>query len=82
MVCAAEFSGDIDTDELLKEFEHPSMQEKFDRELQEIDKRLEQNEVKKLAVRDDCFKRIVYHTKDRLFFHMTVRPMYESWLLC
>lgn len=45
-VCAGEFAGDIDTDYLLKEYKRSSAQEKFDKELREIDKRLEQKEVK------------------------------------
>jgi hypothetical protein len=74
MVCPGEFSGEVDTDDLLNEFKLPSMQEKFDKELQEIDKRLEQKEVKRLAVRELCFKLIVNSRKDLLFFDMTVRP--------
>jgi kinesin family protein 4/21/27 len=49
-----EFSGDIDT-ELLLEFKRTSAQEKFDKELREIDKRLEQKEAEiKLFVRPDA----------------------------
>ncbi|KAG0626408.1 hypothetical protein M758_2G123600 [Ceratodon purpureus] len=49
-----EFSGDIDTDDLRNQFKRPSMQEKFDKELREIDKRLEQKEAEiKLFVRPD-----------------------------
>lgn len=44
-MCAGEFSGEIDTEFLLKESKRPSMQENFDNELWEIDKRLEQKEV-------------------------------------
>ncbi|KAG0613527.1 hypothetical protein M758_6G110100 [Ceratodon purpureus] len=50
-----EFSGDIDTELLLKEFKRTSVQEKFDKELREIDKRLEQKEAEiKLFVRPDA----------------------------
>jgi kinesin family protein 4/21/27 len=49
-----EFAGDIDTDYLLKEYKRSSAQEKFDKELREIDKRLEQKEAEiKLFVRPD-----------------------------
>lgn len=50
MVYAGEFSGDIDTELLLKEFKRSSAQEKFDKELREIDKRLEQKEVKRSPI--------------------------------
>jgi len=50
MVCAGEFSGDIDTELLLKEFKRSSAQEKFDKELREIDKRLEQKEVNRSPI--------------------------------
>lgn len=49
MVFASEFAGDIDN-ELLLEFKHTSAQEKFDKELREIDKRLEQKEVKRSLI--------------------------------
>lgn len=51
VVCAGDFSGDIDTELLLKEFKRTLAQEKFDKELREIDKRLEQKEVKRSPMR-------------------------------
>ena len=36
MLCPGEFSGEMDTDDLLNKFERPSLREKFDKELQEI----------------------------------------------
>ena len=80
-MCAGEFSGDIDTDDLRNQFKRPSMQEKFDKELREIDKRLEQKEVKRLAFREGYFERIVHDRKNYLFFHLIVGPLYKNCLL-
>jgi len=46
-MCAGEFSGEIDTEFLLKESKHPLLQENLDKQLWEIDKRLERKEVMK-----------------------------------
>lgn len=50
IACAGDISGEIDAELLLKEFKGTSVQEKFDKELREIDKRLEQKEVKRSPI--------------------------------
>jgi hypothetical protein len=48
LTTAGELSGEAEAEVVAKELEHTSLQQNLDKELQELNKRLEQKEVKRL----------------------------------
>lgn len=78
---AGELSGEAEAEVVAKELEHTSLQQNLDKELQELNKRLEQKEVKRLyfLVSNAHLQTSRLHFLDFLLLECT--PYHEDHLL-